>query len=140
MRIYLQSDVSPDKIMRNRGLGDNGAVAKFMASEVKRLCDPYVPFQQGTLKNSAKIDGGGKRLIYPGPYAHYQHEGKVYGPNIPLGNGKFISGKAPKHPTGKSISYHGGPMRGDHWEKRMMADRKDELEDSVENYIRSLAK
>ena len=140
MKIYLQSDVDADKILRNRGLGGNGTVAKFIASEVKRLSEPYVPFQQGTLKNSAKIAGNGKHLIYPGPYAHYQHTGMVYGPNIPLGNGKFISGKAPKHPTGKRIKYHGGPMRGDHWEKRMMADHKDDLERSTENYIRSLGK
>lgn len=139
MKIYLQSDVETDKIMRNRGLGENGAVAKFMASEVKRLSKPYVPFQQGTLKNNAKIAGNGKHLIYPGPYAHYQHTGEVYGPNIPLGDGQFIS-KAPKHPTGKRIQYHGGPMRGDHWEKRMMADRGDDLTKSVENYIGGLAK
>lgn len=139
MKIYLQSDVSPDKIMRNRGLGSNGLVAKFMASEVKRLCEPYVPMQQGVMKNSAQISGNGKYLIYPGPYAHYQHTGEVYGPNIPLGDGRFIS-KAPKHPTGKRIKYHGGPMRGDHWEKRMMADHRDDLERSTENYIRSLGK
>lgn len=139
MKIYLQSDVDADKILRNRGLGSNGLVAKFMASEVKRLCEPYVPMQQGVMKNSAQISGNGKYLIYPGPYAHYQHTGEVYGPNIPLGDGRFIS-KAPKHPTGKRIQYHGGPMRGDHWEKRMMADHKDDLERSTENYIRSLGK
>lgn len=139
MKIYLQSDVEPDKIMRNRGLGSNGLVAKFMASEVKRLCEPYVPMQRGVMKNSAQISGNGKHLIYPGPYAHYQHTGEVYGPNIPIGDGRFIS-KAPKRPTGKRIKYHGGPMRGDHWEKRMMADHRDDLERSTENYMGSLAK
>lgn len=128
MRIYLRSDVEAGKIMRNRGLGDNGKVVKFMADEVKRLCDPYVPFQQGSLKNGAKIADGGKRLIYQRPYAHYQYTGQA------------MSGRAPKHYNGKSLSYNGAPMRGDHWEKRMMADHGEELERSTENYIRSLAK
>lgn len=128
MRICLQSDVSPDKIMRNRGLGDNGAVAKEMANKVKELCDNYVPSQQGYIRNNVKIAGGGKHLIYPGPYSHYQHAGWV------------MVGSAPKHYNGKALSYHDAPMRGDHWEKRMMADRREELERYIENYIRSLAK
>lgn len=131
MKIYLQTDVSPDKIMRNRGLGENGKVAKFMASEVKRLSDPYVPMSAGAgahMKNRAQIDGGGKRLIYPGPYAHYLYVGIS------------MEGRAPKRLTGRPLHFHGAPMRGKQWDKRMMADHSGELEKSIEEYIGSLAK
>lgn len=131
MNIYLHSDVDAEKIMRNRGLGENGLVAKFMASEVKRFCDPYVPMSAGAgahMKNRAKIAGGGKRLIYPGPYAHYHWVGEL------------MAGTAPKHYTGIAMNYHGAPMRGPHWEKRMMADHKEDLEGSVETYIKGMTK
>lgn len=117
-KVYIDSD----EILKKRGLGKNKEAQKFLASEVERLCQPYVPFQQGTLQNSAKV--GDDEIIYPGPYAHYQYYGEV------------MAGRAPKHYTGKPIKYHGGPMRGKEWEKRMMADRKDELCQSVENYIK----
>lgn len=132
----MQTDVNPSEIMRNRGLGDNGRVARFIASEVKRFCDPYVPFSSGALKNTAAIEGGGKRLVYRLPYAHNMYNDIVYGPNYTDGYGNFWSKPGvKKHPTGKSYHYHGAPLRGKQWEKRMMADRSSELEKSVKNYI-----
>jgi hypothetical protein len=136
VKIYLRTDVDPAKIERNRGLGDNGRVAKFIASEVKRFCDPYVPFRSGLLKNTAMIENGGKQLVYRQPYAHAMYNGVAYGPNYTDGNGNFWSKPgAKKHLTGSSYSYHGAPMRGKQWEKRMMADHSGELTKSVKNYI-----
>lgn len=123
MNIEVQIDIDADEILKNRGLGINKEAQKFLASEVERLCQPYVPFQQGTLQNSAKV--GDDEIIYPGPYAHYQYHGEV------------MAGRAPKHYTGKPIKYHGGPMRGKEWDKRMMADNKDELHKSIAAYIKN---
>lgn len=47
-----------------------------MAHEVKRLCDPYVPLDTSTLKNSARTVGGS--VWYKTPYArrqYYEHRG-----------------------------------------------------------------
>lgn len=137
MKIYLQVNVEPDKIMRNRGLGNNGKVAMEMANCVKNLSDPYVPMKTGMLKNRVKIIDGGKRLLYPGPYANYQHEGIVWGPNFQSEDGKWHSPER-KHPTNRKLTYSGAPDRGDHWEKRMMADRGKELENHIEEYIKEL--
>ena len=63
-------------------------------------------------------------IIYPGPYAHYQYVGEV------------MAGRAPKHYTGQAINYHGAPMRGKQWDKRMMADKGKEVERNFENYLR----
>ena len=47
-----------------------------LAHEVKRLCDPYVPLDTSTLKNSARTVGGS--VWYSTPYArrqYYEHKG-----------------------------------------------------------------
>lgn len=119
MKITVLTDISPEQILKKRGLGTSNRVRKFIASEVKRLSDPYVPMQQGKLKNNAKIAPDGSTLTYSQPYAHYQYTGQA------------MAGRAPKHYTGKSLSHHGAPKRGKQWEKRMLADRGDELRASV---------
>lgn len=47
-----------------------------LAHQVARLCDPYVPFDTGVLKNSARTVGGS--VWYSTPYArrqYYEHKG-----------------------------------------------------------------
>lgn len=78
---------------------------------------------QGTLKNSPQIAEDGSAVTYPGPYAHYQHTGLAMG------------GRAPKHYTGASLTYHGGPMRGPEWDKRMLADHAGDLEQDLAAYV-----
>lgn len=132
----LRVNIDPSMILTKRGLGRDNRARRFLASEVARLSDPYIPMQQGRLKNTVYIASDGSTLTYPQPYAHYQYEGKVYGPNVPLANdGGFYSPTAPKYPTGRTLTYHGAPMRGPHWDKRMMADRKDDLIRAVANYV-----
>lgn len=119
----VKTDIRPAAILRARGLGDSDRARVFLANEVARLSDPYVPMQQGILKNTKQIAGSGRTITYLGPYAHYQYVGEV------------MAGRAPKHYTGKPLTYHGAPMRGPEWDKRMMADRKDDLTQSVANYV-----
>lgn len=77
-------------------------------------CDPYVPFRQGALRNSVRYPDGisGSVIEYDSPYAHYQYEGMIYGPNIPVKDGAgnvtgwFSIPGAAKMPTGCSIQYH----------------------------------
>lgn len=119
----VKTDIRPAAILRARGLGDSDRARVFLANEVARLSDPYMPMQQGILKNTKQIAGSGRTITYLGPYAHYQYVGEV------------MAGRAPKHYTGKPLTYHGAPMRGPEWDKRMMADRKDDLKQSVANYV-----
>ena len=119
-------DIDSAAILRSRGLGGSTAARKHLASTVKRLCDPYVPMGSGSgahMKNSAQVAEDGSQLLYPGPYAHYQYKGEV------------MAGRAPKHYTGRDISYHGAPMRGKEWDKRMMADRGDEVIDDLAQFV-----
>lgn len=119
----VKTNISPAAILRARGLGDSNRARVFLANEVARLSDPYVPMQQGTLKNTREIAGDGRTVTYPRSYAHYQYTGEV------------MAGRAPKHYTGKALTYHGAPMRGPNWDKRMMADRKGDLTQSVANFV-----
>lgn len=119
-------DVNSAAILSSRGLGSSTTTRKHLASTVARLCDPYVPMSAGSgahMKNLKQVAEDGSQILYPGPYAHYQHKGEV------------MAGRAPKHYTGRDIDYHGGPMRGKEWDKRMMADRGDEVIDDLAEFV-----
>jgi len=124
----VKVNINSAAILSSRGLGGSTAARKYLASTVARLCDPYVPMSAGSgahMKDQKEIDesGGAVELRYPGPYAHYQHKGEV------------MAGRAPKRYTGRAINYHGGPMRGKEWDKRMMADRGDEVVDDLAKFV-----
>lgn len=119
-------NVNPAGILNSRGLGDSTKARKHLAATVKRLCDPYVPMSSGSaahMKNLAQVAQDGGQILYPGPYAHYQYKGEV------------MAGRAPRHYTGRAIDYHGAPMRGKEWDKRMMADRSDEVIDDLAQFV-----
>lgn len=124
MSVKVKVDIPTAEILKSRGLGSDTGARKHLASEVKRLCDPYVPMQQGMLKNNVTIAADGSQLVYTQPYAHYQYHGKV------------MAGRAPKHYTGDDLTYHGAPMRGPQWDKRMLADKSQDLEKSLDAYIK----
>lgn len=124
MSVKVKVDIPTAKILKDRGLGSDTGARKYLASEVKRLCDPYVPMQQGMLKNQATIAADGAYIVYTQPYAHYQYYGEV------------MAGRAPKKYTGRELTYHGAPMRGKEWDKRMLADKSKDLERSIDAYIK----
>lgn len=126
--LLAECNIAVDEILWRRGLGLDYRAQKYLASEIVRLCDKYTPMRDGTLKNSARVSRDGSTITYPGPYAHYQYMGIVYG------------GTGPKHPTDRQLTYNGGPMRGAYWDRRMMADRSDELVKNVDIYIKRRAR
>lgn len=128
MKVKVKVDVNTAKIMRQRGLGGDHRAQVYLASEVKRLSDPYVPMQQGLLKNMAVVASDGSTLTYTQPYAHYQYYGEA------------MAGRAPKQYTGEPLTYHGAPMRGKQWVPRMMADKSSDLTKNLKTYIGRLSK
>ena len=124
--VNVKVDINVSKILAKRGIGGDNRARVFLASEVKRLSDPYVPMQQGLLKNNAVVAEDGSTLTYTQPYAHYQYYGEV------------MAGRAPKSYTGEKLTYHGAPMRGARWVERMLADKRNDLAKSVEAYIGGL--
>lgn len=119
----IKTSINTAAILRARGLGGSTGARRKLAAIVARHCDPYVPMQQGTLKNTVQIAEDGAEIRYNQPYAHYQYYGEV------------MAGRAPKHYTGDALDHHGAPTRGREWDKRMMADRGGEVVDDFAQAI-----
>ena len=91
------------------------------------------------MKEQYTIAPDGSTITYRGPYAHYQYIGEVM-VGVTTGSPYAKSGE-PKKGTGRPISYSDGGvdrsegLRGKEWEKRMMADRGDELKKAVAKYV-----
>lgn len=109
-RVRIQLD-PVQKIKIRHHLDKNGKVQKFLTHEVRRKCDPYVPFGKGPLKNSAVEKQNCIEYIQPYSAENYYNNA-----------GNRTQGMA-----------HGG-MRGKLWDKRMMADQGNELVKAVANY------
>lgn len=121
MKLRLKkTDINYAKILKARGLGSSDRARVFLANEVARQSDPYVPFRNGPLKNTRIIAKDGRTITYPMPYAgvHYR------------GLSKY----------GKTIRNVGAPMRGKEWDKRMMADHGQEVADSLAKFVGGKAK
>lgn len=109
---------------------------KLLNMQVVADCDPLIPFQQGALRNSVNYPGGiyGTEIEYNTPYAHYQYEGIVYGPNIPIrdAGGNITGWYSPpkKNPTGRPLTYHTAGT-GDHWFEKAKQQHKQEWIDLV---------
>lgn len=108
-----RTNINYAKILKKRGLGSDNKARLFLASEVARLSDPYVPMREGILKNTRIIASDGRNIKYPQCYAKKQYEGVSK--------------------SGRPFRYNGAPMRGREWDKRMMADRGQDV-------VRGLAK
>lgn len=79
---------------------------KRLDSMVISDCEQYVPFKSGKLRESVHIHTvpGSGLIIYPGPYAHYQYEGKDM---VGVSTKKHWADKyEPKEYNGKVLHYH----------------------------------
>lgn len=118
--------------LEKRGLPPGGRVQKAVDEAVIRYCDPKVPFRTGALKHSAITASaiGDGMIVYATPYARYLYYGEVYGPNIPIFEGRRagrLFQPAHKYPTGRPLTYNGAPDRGAYWFERAMAEHKDDV-------------
>lgn len=125
-------------LLRRFNLETGGKVQQAIDKAVIDKCLPYVPMDSGTLAKSAygATEIGSGKVIYPGPYAHYQYYGEVYGPNIPVFEDdsgtptRFFSPPGQKkHPTGRELQYKTdvNPLAGSYWFERMKADHLPEI-------------
>lgn len=110
-----------DKIKLRHMINENGSAQKYLTHVVRRLCDSYVPLDKGPLKNTATEDVD--HITYVQPYA-----AKNYYTNA----GRGTQGTTKQYGR-KGLNTH--CTRGKLWDKRMMADRGDEVVGSVANYV-----
>lgn len=62
-----------EEILRELGLDKSGAVQKAIDEAVIDLCEPYVPFDTGALKESPKTCSSPGTVVYGVPYARRQY-------------------------------------------------------------------
>lgn len=132
---------STNQIIKEKIVGNDTTL--FLANEAKRLMDPYVPADDLVLAQNVRIyvENGCGVVEYNSPYAHYQYEGEVYGPNYPLiSGGEVIGYRSPPHktPTGRKLQYSKfrHPLATSEWDKAMVKARKKDLAKAVEDYIK----
>ena len=142
MSVKVTSKINAGEILRKRGLGDSDGARKHLAGRVRLRSDPYVPFHQGTLKNTAQISPDGTQVIYTQPYAHYQYKGLVMGPNVLTSNGwRSMAKKGGKYYTGRELKHKSdNGMRGPYWDKRMLENHREDLAKDVADYVGGKAK
>lgn len=133
-RVDFEWKKKPDKIVKEI---INNDAQLFMANEMKRLMDPYVPAQNMVLAQDVSIytekDAG--IVEYRSPYAHYQYEGELY---VSSKTGGAIASEGEyKVPAGRKLEYSKfrHPLATSHWDKAMMTARGDDLTKAMQRYI-----
>jgi hypothetical protein len=110
----------------------------FAASEWHRLYSPYVPSgDSGNLRDQVVIRPG--EIEHTVPYAHYQYQGIVYGPNYPISEGGRVTGYfSPPHkrPTGAKLKYR-NPKASAKWDQAAAGTQMPNLVASLQAYIDS---
>lgn len=72
MSVKVKIEMTPtQEILLKRTLNKDGGVQQFFTHEVRRQCDPYVPMDNGPLKNTAQEYSD--KIVYPQPYAQKQY-------------------------------------------------------------------
>lgn len=91
------------------------ATLKFMASEARRLMNPYVPMDTGTLADTVDVyTEGGKGVVhYRAPYAQRQYNG-----------------------DGNNFSKEKHPKATAQWDKAMQSERGADLAKAVQAFIK----
>lgn len=99
-----------------------------------RFCNRYVPHKTGELRRSMEVTPD--YVSWDTPYARYQYEGDVYGPNVPIIQNDIIVGwytpeGSSRYFTGRELGVPGNykgwvfgysqPGTGHHWFEKAMA-------------------
>ena len=116
----------------------------------------YVPKLSGNLAEHVEIEG--EEAVWTEPYAHYQHEGFVYGPNKAVWAGNSVVGwytpkGTEKFPTGRMLgeareSFNGWDFgyttsgTGHHWIDKMWENENDRRVTNIKitNYLKRMAR
>lgn len=141
IEIHANMMITPrvNRLLEKFNLKSGGKVQQVIDNAIIAYDEDYCPWDTGYLAASPRgvtVIGSGL-ITYPGPYAHYQYYGEVYGPNIPVfddtSSGEptryfSIPGRK-KQPTGRELQYDTSTnaLAGPYWFERMKADHVDDI-------------
>lgn len=116
--------INTDEIM-HAVRGDK--LGKFAAVEWLRLYRKYMPYEPRSTSIEPWL------ITHREPYAHYDYEGNVRGPNVPIRGGEaWFSPKAPKALTGAKLKFAKGTH---HWDQKAIPTQKDKLVRAMQAFI-----
>lgn len=131
------------KLMQRLGIEEKGRVQRVVNETILELCDPYIPFSEGYLKDTGHIENNSE-IVWDGPYAHYMYEGIVYeDPELHCAGFKTENGwrsrkNVQKVPSDREIHYSNGAHRGAHWVDRMLQNGgRKKVEDAARKAVQS---
>lgn len=128
MKFDYEANFRLQDCIAKMGLEEQGRVERHIAEQILVLSDEYIPFDEGGLKDSARISqtGLGTVISWNTPYARYMWNGIVYeDPQLHCAGFKTDKGwrsrnGVQKIPTDRKLTYGNGPLRGPKWVDRMM--------------------
>ena len=137
MELKFKWNKSCSQIAYDRSGGKEGRL--FLANEMKRLMDPYVPANNLMLAQNVRtyVDGEDSVVHYISPYAHYQYKGILYVSSL---NGSAWASqgehKIPAEPE-KKLEHNKfrHPLATSEWDKAMWAARRDEIMRSYQTWL-----
>lgn len=136
-------DLKPvENILRERGVLPGGRIQRMVTNEIIRISDPYVPMDNGPLKNQTVIAPDATYYDHIVPYARYHWHGKLmvdpvykkgafFNPDFGFWSRPGIQ----KELTETNLNYRGAPLRGPKWTLRAWADNKDNVIAKIEKEI-----
>lgn len=142
MQIKFEFDGVTSTVIKIEGaVKADRQMKRFANTQLARYCEPFVPASAQKML-SAPVAITEDYVQYRGPYGHYQYEGVIYGPNIPIMEdgvlvGFFSPPNKPKVKTDQKLQYSHDvhPQAQSHWDKAAMLRHKDDLESDIGNYI-----
>lgn len=117
--------LTPDQIIKLKGLDSGGDVQKFHTNNVARRMMKYMPYRSGTLMKIMMLGAGYNKIKVDAPYAKYQYYGKV------------MVGKPPKVATDRDLQYDKtkNPLAGPFWDRRLVANEKAVMQRELQAYV-----
>lgn len=114
----------------------------YAASAWHRLYKDWVPMNNGPLYQNVQIEP--KTITHIQPYAHYDYNGIVYGPNIPISENGVITGffsprNRPKSPTGRKLKFSNAqhPKACAKWDQAAAPTQLPKLVRELQSYVDS---
>ena len=105
MSTRVKVDFSPLAVLNNHGYPNNARL--FLANEIVRVSDPYVPFKDGYLKNSVEILNDGRQIQYGGRGPANAYARRMW--------------------YGDTFNFKGSPIRGSRWVNRAVASNRNQI-------------
>lgn len=85
---------------------------QWLGDRVLEDCKAYMPHLTGGLQQRSHTEGGGKQVIFPGPYARFQYGGKVM---IDPDTGSPWARRGVKKVLTERPLTYSNPQATDHW-------------------------